>query len=73
MYFRPAAQRISIVLTELVVLDTVPPTEESAMTGKITQLSVGPSWHRLSTICTTKKAYPHYLNNRREASRIFFL
>ena len=29
-------------LTELVVLDTVPLNPESAMTGKITQLSVGP-------------------------------
>ena len=39
----PAAQRISkSALTELVVLDTVPLKEESAMTGKITQLSVGP-------------------------------
>lgn len=39
----PAAQRISkSALTELVVLDTVPLNEESAMTGKITQLSVGP-------------------------------
>ena len=39
----PASQRISkSALTELVVLDTVPLTPESAMTGKITQLSVGP-------------------------------
>jgi ribose-phosphate pyrophosphokinase len=39
----PAASRISkSALTELVVLDTVPLNEESAMTGKITQLSVGP-------------------------------
>lgn len=39
----PAAERISkSCLTELVVLDTVPLSEESQMTGKITQLSVGP-------------------------------
>jgi ribose-phosphate pyrophosphokinase len=39
----PAAERISkSVLTELVVLDTIPLSEESAATGKITQLSVGP-------------------------------
>jgi len=39
----PAAERISkSALTELVVLDTVPLSEESKQTGKITQLSVGP-------------------------------
>lgn len=39
----PAAERISkSVLTELVVLDTIPLSEESLKTGKITQLSVGP-------------------------------
>ena len=39
----PAPSRIAnSVLTELVVLDTVPLSEESAATGKITQLSVGP-------------------------------
>jgi ribose-phosphate pyrophosphokinase len=39
----PAAERISnSVLTELVVLDTVPLSEASRETGKITQLSVGP-------------------------------
>eukprot|EP01040_Poterioochromonas_malhamensis_P001098 gene1098-1165_t len=39
----PAAKRIAnSVLTELVVLDTIPLSEECATTGKITQLSVGP-------------------------------
>jgi len=39
----PAAERIAkSVLTELVVLDTIPLSEESLKTGKITQLSVGP-------------------------------
>ena len=39
----PAPSRIAAsVLTELVVLDTVPLSEASAATGKITQLSVGP-------------------------------
>jgi ribose-phosphate pyrophosphokinase len=39
----PAPGRIAnSVLTELVVLDTVPLSEESQATGKITQLSVGP-------------------------------
>lgn len=39
----PAAKRIAnSVLTELVVLDTVPLSAESQVTGKITQLSVAP-------------------------------
>ena len=39
----PAPSRIAnSVLTELVVLDTVPLSAESAATGKITQLQVGP-------------------------------
>lgn len=39
----PAPSRIAnSVLTELVVLDTVPLSEAAAATGKITQLSVGP-------------------------------
>ena len=39
----PAPERVaSSVLTELVVLDTVPLRHEMAATGKVTQLSVGP-------------------------------
>lgn len=39
----PAAQRIAnSVLTELVVLDTIPLSDAAQATGKITQLSVGP-------------------------------
>jgi ribose-phosphate pyrophosphokinase len=39
----PAVNRIAAsVLTELVVLDTIPLSPEAAATGKITQLSVGP-------------------------------
>ena len=39
----PAPERVaSSVLTELVVLDTVPLRPEMAATGKVTQLSVGP-------------------------------
>ncbi len=39
----PAATRIAnSVLTELVVLDTVPLSDAATATGKITQLSVGP-------------------------------
>eukprot|EP01041_Mallomonas_annulata_P003314 gene3314-6564_t len=39
----PAASRIAnSVLTELVVLDTIPLSPEASATGKITQLSVGP-------------------------------
>lgn len=39
----PAASRIAnSVLTELVVLDTIPLSDASVATGRVTQLSVGP-------------------------------